>query len=71
MAACEIAISVDHIRKVSRLGAKDEAETSFIKPFPIITRRPVKKYQKYGLLCNLSNLDFDNSYYITANPSIL
>ncbi len=70
MAANDIAISVNSVSKVYRLGVKEEAEDSLVKSFAKMIRSPIKNYQKYRSLYDFSDLDFDNPD-VNVNPNIL
>ena len=59
MAASDIAIRVDNVSKVYRLGIKEEAEDSFIKSLASMVKSPLKNYRKYRSLYDFSDLDFD------------
>ena len=60
MPANNIAIRLENVNKVYRLGAKDEAEDSFLKSFARMLRSPVRNYRKYRSLYDFSDIDFDN-----------
>jgi lipopolysaccharide transport system ATP-binding protein len=66
----DIAIRVDNVSKVYRLGLKDEVEDSLMKSFARLMMSPVKNYRKYRSLYDFSDLDFDNPG-VNANPNIL
>jgi lipopolysaccharide transport system ATP-binding protein len=70
MSPSEIAIRVNNVSKVYRLGVKEQAEDSLIKSFAKMIMSPVKNYQKYRSLYNFSDLDFDNPD-ANINPNIL
>ena len=70
MAQNDIAIKVDNVSKVYRLGLKDEAEESLVKSFSRMIRSPLSNYRKYRSLYDFSDLDFDNPE-ATPNPNIL
>ena len=60
MSTSNIAIRLENVNKVYRLGAKDEAEDTFLKSFARMVKSPVKNYRKYRSLYDFSDLDFDN-----------
>lgn len=60
MSANNIAIKVENISKVYRLGVKEEAEDSLLKSVMKMIKSPVKNYRKYRSLYNFNDLDFDN-----------
>lgn len=60
MAVNDIAIRIENVSKIYRLGAKEEAEDSLIKSFAQMIKSPIKNYKKYNSLYNFSDLDFDN-----------
>lgn len=66
----DIAIKVENVSKIYRLGAKEEAEDSLVRSFAKMIRSPVKNYKKYHSLYNFSDLDFDNPD-ANENPDIL
>lgn len=65
MSANTIAIKVDNVSKVYRLGAREETEDSLLKSLIETIKSPVTNYKKYRSLYNFSDLDFDNP---DANP---
>jgi len=65
-----IAIRVENVSKVYRLGAKEEAEESLLKSLVKAIRSPVRNYQKYRALYNFSDLDFDHPE-ATTDPNVL
>ena len=56
----DIAIRLENVSKVYRLGVKDETEESLVKSFAKIIKSPMKNYRKYRSLYDFSDLDFDN-----------
>ena len=60
MSANNIAIRLENVNKVYRLGAKDEAEDSLLKSFARMLKSPVRNYRKYRSLYDFSDIDFDN-----------
>jgi lipopolysaccharide transport system ATP-binding protein len=60
MSANDIAIKVENVSKVYRLGAKEETEDSLLKSILETIKSPVTNYKKYRSLYNFSDLDFDN-----------
>jgi len=56
-----IAIKVDNVSKVYRLGAREIAEDSLVRTVAQMVVSPIKNYQKYRSLYDFSDLDFDNS----------
>lgn len=65
-----IAIRVENVSKVYRLGAKDEAEESLIKALAKAIKSPAKNYRKYRALYNFSDIDFGAAGSNT-DPSVL
>ena len=65
-----IAIRLENVNKVYRLGAKDEKEDSFLKSFARMVKSPVKNYRKYRSLYDFSDIDFDNPD-ATVDPNVL
>jgi len=55
----DLAIRVDNVSKIYRLGAKDNAEDSVIKALTKAVRSPIKNYRKYKALYDFSDVDFD------------
>lgn len=70
MSAKDIAIRVDNVSKVYRLGAKQEQEESLLHSVASMIRSPVTNYKKYRSLYNFDDLDFDNPD-ATADPNVL
>ncbi len=70
MSANDIAIRVENVSKVYRLGAKEETEDSLMKSVSRMLRSPLRNYRKYRSLYNFSDLDFDNPG-ADADPNIL
>lgn len=70
MSTNEIAIRVDNVSKVYRLGARENAEESFVEAVGRMIRSPIKNYKKYRSLYDFSDLDFDNPD-VNPDPSIL
>lgn len=70
MAQSDIAIKVDNVSKVYRLGLKEEAEESLVKSLGRTILSPMQNYRKYRSLYDFSDLDFDNPN-ATPNPNIL
>ena len=70
MPANNIAIRLDNVNKVYRLGAKDEAEDSLLKSFARMVKSPVRNYRRYRSLYDFSDIDFDNPG-ATVDPNIL
>jgi len=70
MSANDIAIRVDNVSKVYRLGAKQDAEDSLIKSAARMIKSPLRNYQKYRSLYDFSDLDFDNPG-VDADSNIL
>ena len=60
MSANDIAIRVENVSKVYRLGSKEETEDSLIKSISRMLKSPIRNYQKYHSLYDFSDLDFDN-----------
>ena len=60
MSANDIAIRLENVNKVYRLGAKEETEESLLKSFTNMLRSPVKNYRKYRSLYDFSDIDFNN-----------
>ena len=60
MSANNIAIRLENVNKVYRLGAKDEAEDSLLKSFARMVKSPVRNYRKYRSLYDFSDIDFDS-----------
>ena len=56
----DIAICVNNVSKVYRLGGKEEYEDSLITTFAKMIRSPLKNYRKYHSLYDFSDIDFDN-----------
>ena len=46
----DIAIRLENVSKVYRLGVKDETEESLVKSFAKIIKSPMKNYRKYRSL---------------------
>jgi lipopolysaccharide transport system ATP-binding protein len=65
MSASDLAIRVENVSKVYRLGAKEEAEDSLMKSFARMIKSPVKNYRKYRSLYDFSDLNFADP---DANP---
>ncbi len=65
-----LAIRVENISKVYRLGAKQELPDSLFKTLSNIAISPISNYSKYRSLYNFSDLDFDNPEANT-DPNIL
>jgi len=70
MSTNNIAIKVENISKVYRLGIKEETENSLLTSIAKMIRSPVSNYKKYRSLYNFSDLDFDNPNANT-DPNIL
>ena len=66
----DIAIRVDNVSKVYRLGARQEADESLLRSVANIIRSPVTNYKKYRSLYNFDDLDFDNPD-ATTDPNVL
>lgn len=60
MSANDIAIRLENVNKVYRLGAKDETEDSILKSFSRMLKSPLKNYRKYRSLYDFSDIDFNN-----------
>lgn len=60
MSTSDVAIRVENVSKVYRLGVKEEAEDSFMKSIVRMAKSPLKNFRKYRSLYNFSDLDFDN-----------
>ena len=60
MSTNDIAIKVDNVSKVYRLGARENAEDSLVEAVGRMIRSPIKNYKKYHSLYDFSDLDFDN-----------
>lgn len=60
MPTSNIAIRLENVNKVYRLGVKDKIEDSFLKSFVSMAKSPVRNYRKYRSLYDFSDLDFDN-----------
>ncbi len=65
-----IAIKVDNVSKVYRLGAKEDAQDSLLKSLVDAVKSPLTNYRKYRSLYNFSDLDFDNPEAST-DPNVL
>ena len=59
MSTNNIAIRLENVNKVYRLGAKDETEDSLLKSFVRTVKSPVRNYRKYRSLYDFSDIDFD------------
>ncbi|MFQ5642229.1 MAG: ABC transporter ATP-binding protein, partial [Thiogranum sp.] len=70
MSANDIAIKVENVSKVYRLGSKEETEDSLIKSVARTIKSPIRNYQKYRSLYTFADLDFDNPDANT-DPGIL
>lgn len=70
MSTNDIAIKVDNVSKVYRLGARENAEDSLVEAVGRMIRSPIKNYKKYRSLYDFSDLDFDNPD-INPDPNIL
>jgi len=70
MSANDIAIRVENVSKVYRLGIKEETEDSFIRSVVRMLKSPIRNYRKYRSLYNFSDLDFDNPE-VDADSNIL
>ena len=70
MSANNIAIKVENVSKVYRLGAREEIDDSLLKSLLDAIKSPVTNYRKYRSLYNFSDLDFDNPDANT-DPNIL
>jgi len=71
MSTNNIAIKVENVSKVYRLGAKEEIDESLITSFAKMLKSPVKNYKKYRSLYNFSDLDFDNPDTSSTTEGIL
>ena len=60
MSSKDIAIRVDNVSKVYRLGVRESAEDSLVESLARMIRSPVKNYKKYRSLYDFSDLNFDN-----------
>lgn len=60
MSANKVAIKVDNVSKVYRLGTKEETEDSLMKSVGRMLKSPIRNYRKYHSLYDFSDLDFDN-----------
>jgi lipopolysaccharide transport system ATP-binding protein len=60
MSANKVAIKVDNVSKVYRLGTKEETEDSLVKSVGRMIKSPIRNYKKYHSLYDFSDLDFDN-----------
>jgi len=60
MSTNDVAIKVENISKVYRLGAQEEAEDSLVNSVAQMIKSPIKNYRKYRSLYDFSDLDFDN-----------
>ncbi len=60
MSSSDVAIRVNNVTKVYRLGVKEEVEDSLVSTFAKMIRSPIKNYKKYHSLYDFSDLDFDN-----------
>jgi lipopolysaccharide transport system ATP-binding protein len=60
MSANKVAIKVDNVSKVYRLGTKEETEDSLMKSVGRMIKSPIRNYRKYHSLYDFSDLDFDN-----------
>ncbi len=70
MSTNDVAIKVESVSKVYRLGAKEDTEDSFFRSVARMIKSPVKNYQKYRSLYDFSDLDFENPDK-DADPNIL
>ncbi|GMQ88584.1 MAG: ABC transporter ATP-binding protein [Gammaproteobacteria bacterium] len=70
MSANNIAIKVENVSKVYRLGTREETEDSLMKSVARMIKSPVRNYRKYRSLYNFSDLDFDNPG-ADADPNVL
>lgn len=70
MSSNDIAIKLENVNKVYRLGAKDESDESLLQSFMSMVKSPVKNYRKYRSLYDFSDLDFDNPD-VNPDPNIL
>ncbi|MEN8800740.1 MAG: ATP-binding cassette domain-containing protein, partial [Thiogranum sp.] len=65
-----LAIRVDKVSKVYRLGAKEDAEDSLVAALLKMLRSPLSNYRKYRSLYNFDDLDFSNPE-ANADPNVL
>jgi len=66
----EVAISIENVSKVYRLGLRETIEDSLVKSVYRMIKSPIKNYQKYRSLYNFSDLDFENPD-ADSDPGIL
>ena len=60
MSTNDIAIRLENVSKVYRLGAKEETEDSLMRSLARLLKSPLRNYRKYRSLYNFTDLDFDN-----------
>jgi len=70
MSVSNLAIRVDKVSKVYRLGAKEDAEDSLVAALLKMLRSPLSNYRKYRSLYNFDDLDFNNPE-ANADPNVL
>jgi len=70
MSTNDIAIKVDNVSKVYRLGVRDNDEDSLVESVTRMIKSPIKNYKKYRSLYDFSDLDFDNPD-VNADSNIL
>ena len=60
MSTKDIAIRLEKVNKIYRLGVQEESEDSLLNSFGKMIRSPLKNYRKYRSLYDFSDFDFDN-----------
>ncbi|MGV6807016.1 MAG: ABC transporter ATP-binding protein [bacterium] len=70
MSNSNLAIKVNNISKVYRLGEKDLQEESFASTVLKTLKNPLKNYKKYRSLYKFDDLDFDHPE-ATSDPNVL